>query len=311
MKLSTTTGLYQKTGNETVLKDLNEVLRVLREVGYEEIDLSFCFHKFPEYILRGDDWEKKIDELGETAVKLGISFYQCHLPFVPGCSPYRCPDFKEPGHAEYFDEMTRRAYIASGRLGVKWAVSHPRTYPEFNYENKATFEANHAWQDRFVELGIKNGTGTCVENMLPSLDRKFSAKYCEHYDQLIEYVDSFNDPMVGICWDTGHANQMQLDQTRAVKTMGKRIKTLHINDNCYGNADEHLLPYMGEIDWTGFINALVEVGYEGNLNYETGKITFQSWGEVQMDLVKMTYKNGLYLLDCYEKAMKAKERREN
>ena len=303
MKLSTTTGLYQKNGNSAELKDLNEVLRFLREVGYEEIDLSFCFQNRPEYILRGDDWEEKIDQLGETAARLGIYFYQCHLPFVPGCSPYTSPDFKKPGYAEYFDESTRRAYIACGRLGVKWAVAHPRSYPEFNYENKATLEANRAWQDKFVELGIKNGTGTAVENMLPSLDRKFASRYCQHYDQLIEYVDSFNDPMVGICWDTGHANQMQFDQVRALRAMGKRVKTLHINDNHYGNADEHLLPYMGEVDWPGVINTLIEIGYEGNLNYETGKVTFTSWGEVQMDLVKMTYKNGLYLQDCYEKAL--------
>lgn len=303
MKLSTTTGLCQKTGNSAELIDLNEVLRVLRAVGYEELDLSFCFQNRPEYILRGDDWEAKIDRLGETAAKLGIYFYQCHLPFVPGCSPYMCPDFKTPGYAEYFDEVTRRAYIACGKLDVKWAVAHPRTYPEFNYEIKATMEANHAWQDKFIELGIKNGTGTAVENMLPPLDRKFADRFCEHYDQLIDYVDSFNEPMVGICWDTGHANQMQFNQARALRAIGSRLKTLHINDNHYGHSDEHLLPYMGEVDWQGVIDALVEIGYAGNLNYETGKVTFNSWGDVQLDFVKMTYKNGLHLLDLYEKAL--------
>lgn len=303
MKLSTTTGVYQKSGNSGVLRDLNEVLTLLHEVGYEEVDLGFCTHNRPEYILRGDDWEQKIDQLGETAAKLGISFYQCHLPFIPGCSPYACADFKRPDYAGYFDECTRRAYIACGRLGVKWAVAHPRTYPEFNYENKASLKANHAWQDRFVELGIKNGTGAAIENMLPFLDRKLSVKYCEHYDQLIEYVDSFHDPMVGICWDTGHANQMQFNQGRALRAIGKRLKALHINDNYYGNRDEHLLPYMGEVDWPDVIDALAEIGYEGTLNYETQNVSNGAWGDAQKDLVKMVYQNGLYLLDCYEKAL--------
>lgn len=39
--------------------------------------------------------------------------------------------------------------------------------------------------------------------MLPSLDRQFSARYCEHYDEPIEYVDSFNDPMPGIAVAAG------------------------------------------------------------------------------------------------------------
>ena len=59
MKLSTTTGLYQQSGGTTALRNLNEVLRVLREVGYDTIDLSFCFQNKPDYILRGDDWEAK------------------------------------------------------------------------------------------------------------------------------------------------------------------------------------------------------------------------------------------------------------
>ena len=308
MKLAPTTGLYQQSGDTKALRDLNEVLRVLREVGYDTIDLSLCFQNKPDYILRGDDWEKKIDVLGNTAAELGIQFYQCHLPFVKGCCPSVCPDFKTPGYAEYFDECTRRAYIASGRLGVKWAVAHPRSYPEYNFETKASLEANHAWQDQYVELGIQNGVGTAIENMLPSLNREYASRYCQYYEQLIELVDSFRDPMVGICWDTGHANQMAYDQPRALRAIGSRLKALHINDNHYGNRDEHLLPYMGSVDWPGVINTLVEIGYQGSLNYETGKVTIGAYGAIQLELVKMTYRSGLYLLDCYHQALQAKER---
>lgn len=307
MKLSTTTGLYQQSGGTTALRDLNEVLRVLREVGFGTIDLSFCFQNKPDYILRGDGWEGEIDKLGETAAKLGIDFYQCHLPFVPGCSVLRCPDFQKPGYAEYFDECTRRSYVASGRLGVKWAVAHPRTYPEYNYETAASLEANHAWQDQYVELGIKMGVGTAFENMLPSLNRQFASRYCQYYDQLIELTDSYREPMVGICWDTGHANQMGFDQGRALRAMGSRLKTLHLNDNHYGSRDEHLLPYMGEVDWDAVIGALVEIGYGGSLNYETGKVAIGGSGDVQLELVKATYQNGLCLLKRYEEALRAKK----
>ena len=307
MKLSTTTGLCQQSWGTAALRDLNEVLQLLREVGYDTIDLSFCFQSKTDYILRGEDWERKIDELGDTAARLGIDFYQSHLPFIPGCSAARAPDFQKPGYAEYFAECTRRAYIASGRLGVKWAVAHPQTYPEYNYEEKATLEANRAWQDKYVELGIQMGVGTAIENMLPSLNRKLSARYCQHYDQLIELVDSFRDPMVGVCWDTGHANQMDLDQGRALRAIGGRLKTLHINDNHDGDRDEHLLPYMGEVDWPVVIQALVEIGYEGSLNYETGKVACGAGGEVQMELARATYQNGLCLLNAYHKALQEKK----
>lgn len=302
MKLSTTTGICQQRRGTDVLLDMNDALELIRAVGYDTVDLSFCFQNKPEYLLRGDDWEKKVDQVGETAARLGISFYQCHLPFVKTCSTLMSPDFKTPGYQEYFDECMRRAYLASGRLGVKWAVAHPRTYPELNYEDKPSLEANRAYLDSYVELGIGLGVGTAYENMLPSLDRKLASRYCQRTDQLVELVDSYHDPMVGACWDTGHANQMGLDQRQALRELGGRLKTLHINDNQYGTRDEHLLPYMGSVDWTAVIETLVEIDYQGSLNYETGKTSIQAAGEVQMNLIRMTYENGLYLLERYEQA---------
>ena len=307
MELSTTTGIYQLSGNTESLRDMNEVLRVLREIGYNTIDLSFCFHNKPDYLLRDDDWERKIDQVGETAAKLGITFYQSHLPFVKGCSTAVDPCFRKPDYQEYFDECTRRAYMASGRLGVRWAVAHPLTFPQYNFENKVTLEANRAYNDKFVELGMRYGTGTAFENMLPSLDRSMPFRYCQHYEQLIELVDSYADPQVGVCWDTGHANQMKLDQPRALRTIGSRLKTLHINDNHYGNRDEHLLPYMGTIDWDGVLDALVDIGYEGSMNYETGKVTIEAYGDIQLELVKMVYRNGEYLMKRYEQALQKRK----
>ncbi len=302
MKLSTTTGLYEKSGNTTDIRNINDILRILHEVGYDTFDLGFCPHEHPHFVLRGDDWEKKIDQIGETAAKLGVTFYQSHLPFVPGCCPSLYPKFKEPGFIEYFDEMTRRAYLASARLGVKWAVAHPRSYPEYNYESKASLEENRAWGDKYVELGIKLGVGTAMENMLPPLDRRqYSNRYCVHYEQLIDLVDSYNDSMVGICWDTGHANQTKCDQGRAMRAIGSRLRVLHINDNNYGFRDEHLLPFMGDVDWIAVLRALHEIHYQGTLNYETGKVAVGAYDEMQTDLAKACYQNGLRMLELYEK----------
>lgn len=302
MKLSATTGLYQESRGTKELRDMNEVLRVLHEVGYKVIDLSFCSQNAESYILRGDDWQKKIDEVGETAAKLGLEFYQCHMPFVKGCALAIAPDWKKPGYPEYFRECMRRASIANGMLGVKWAVYHPIYCPEQNYERKAALEANHAFYDEYIDLCIQNGTGVAYENMLPNLNGTHRVRYGTHYEDLIELIDSYQDPMVGACWDTGHANQMKFDQARALRAVGSRLKALHINDNFYGVRDEHLLPYMGTVDWQAVIDTLVEIGYTGTLNYETGQVTKKSTGEFQKELVRMTYRNGLYLLDMYEKA---------
>lgn len=306
MKVSAATGIYQQRGDSPIHRDLNEVITVLHDIGYDTFDLSLASLEQPEFILKGDDWEKKIDRLGNTAAKLGVTFFQSHLPFVPNCSMQAYPAFQTPGYRELFFEYTRRAYCASAMLGIKWTVLHPLTFPEHNYENKASMEGNHALYDSYVELGVKRGVGTAIENMVPPQGWKLGMIYCQHYEQLIELVDSFADPMVGICWDTGHANLSFLDQERALRTIGSRLKVLHINDN-HGMRDEHVLPYMGTVDWDALIRGLVEIGYDGALSYETGKTSANAYGSLQLEYVKMAYKNGLYLLEKYEKMMAEKQ----
>ena len=44
MKLSTTTGLCQQSWGTAALRDLNEVLQLLREVGYDTIEEQARLH---------------------------------------------------------------------------------------------------------------------------------------------------------------------------------------------------------------------------------------------------------------------------
>ncbi len=302
MKVTAATAHCQEIRGTKTQREMVEVFHLLHEAGFEGVDLSFAELQYDNFILKGDDWEKKIDELGETAAKLGLEIYQCHMPYVPGCAPGVSKDWAKPGYPEYFFESMRRAGIANGMLGIKWAVMHPIYCPEQNYERRAAMEANHAFYDSYIDLCIKNGTGVALENQLPSLKRQHPIRFATHYDELIELIDSYKDPMVQACWDTGHANQMKLEQGRAIRALGSRLKVLHLNDNFYGVRDEHLLPYMGSVNWQSVIDALVEVGYDGTVNYETGKVSKGATGDMQMELMRMSYRNACYLRSEIEKA---------
>lgn len=299
MKLSTATKSYEYRLGTSRLRDTCEVLTFLQDMGYEAVDLTFERIHNPEFMLCGDDWERKVASVAEKAEELGLEIYQCHAPYVPGGS---LRDYLKSGaqeELEYHLEILRRSMIAAGRLGVKWAVIHPLNFPELNFERRASLEENHRFFDEYVELGIQNGVGTAFENQLPSLNRRYPTRYCAHYEQLIDLVDSYHDPMVGICWDTGHANQMHFEQGRAIRTMGSRIKALHINDNHYGTRDEHLMPYMGEVDWPAVVSALTEVGYKGTLNYEC-KFTMGSDGEIQKEMIRGMYRNACLIRKMFE-----------
>lgn len=299
MDISTVTGIYVEGKSAPESMDENAALQKLYDIGFRAADVGLASLEHESYILRGDDWQQKVDKLGETAAKLGMNLFQCHLPFYPT----HLPRFRREGFPEYFDECMRRAYIAAGMLGIRWGVVHPRTYPEYNHESKACLEANRAYYDPFVELGIKHNVGTAMENLNPPMDRTLSTRYCQHYDQLIELVDSYHDPMVGICWDTGHANQNHFDQARALRAVGSRLRVLHLNDNHRGIRDEHLAPFMGEIDWQATMEALAEIGYSGALNLETGKVAkFLPKGPFRDAGVRLVFEAGKTLRAIFEQA---------
>lgn len=299
MKLSAATKAYERHGRGMPLRDLNEVLLFMRQVGYEAVDLTLETIYRPEFILAGEDWEKKVEHLAETAAKVGMEIYQCHTPNVSAGSLANCAHIKTEEDLAFFREMQRRTVLACAKLGIRWAVYHPLNFPELNFERQASLDGNRAFYDELVELAVQHGVGTAFENQLPFLDRKYPTRFCSHYEELLALVDSYNDPLVGICWDTGHANQMQFDQGRAIRAVGRHLKALHINDNHYGRRDEHLLPYMGEVDWAAVAGALREVGYNGTLNYEC-KFTMVADGEFQREMIRAMYRNGELLRDMIE-----------
>ena len=118
-------------------------------------------------------------------------------------------------------------------------------------------------------MAEKCGTGIAVENMVDFRDNR--RRYCGGSpDELLQLIERINDPDVGICLDTGHANIAGLACPELVRMFGPHLRATHINDNRGKYGDEHLLPYFGSIDWPGVMTALKEVGYGGDFSFEIG-----------------------------------------
>lgn len=302
MKVSILTGIAKRSVDFKGLRDMSDIITILHDCGYDTLDIGFTEQVLPDYILRGDDWQQKIDEAANTAAKLGVIFAQSHLPFIKKASMDIDPNWKKPGFPEYFEECMRRAYIASSMLGVPYGTTHPLTWLDAVGSPEIELQRNREYYDRFVELGIRYNVGTAFENMRPESPQwPFPARYCQNYGDLMQLVDSYDDPMVGVCWDTGHANHAGHDQGRALRVLGGRVKNLHLNDNHYNCRDEHQLPYMGTVDWESVLSALVDIGYSGVLNYEVGKICDNAPTPIQIEWIKTARSNAQHLLELYER----------
>ena len=66
---------------------------------------------------------------------------------------------------------------------------------------------------------------------------------------------------VGICMDFGHAHIMG-DVADAVETAAEHLIATHVHDNRRRD-DEHLVPYLGTINWDMALMTMQKIGYDG------------------------------------------------
>lgn len=85
----------------------------------------------------------------------------------------------------------------------------------------------------------------------------------------------------------------------ALLTMGKRIKVLHVHDNM-GVTDQHLAPYMGNINWEDFIQSMREIDYQGSFSFETFRVLQVFPQELAPSCIKLIADIGRYLVKRIE-----------
>ena len=108
-----------------------------------------------------------------------------------------------------------------------------------------------------AEYASSKGIVIAIENCGPLTDLEF----------LVEVVGALNLPNVGFNIDTGHAVLHGLDIADAIRLMGSRLMTTHLQDN-FGERDDHLPPGEGTIDWGPVFGAFREIGYTRTLMVE-------------------------------------------
>ncbi len=265
MLISANSGLYSaRPGKERFT--MLEALDFFHELGFEAFDINFSAtiyenhsKKTKEHILDGSNWRHNVAEVKNLAEKYGIQINTSHLPFFKYANPEAIPEY------DFFQDMVYRSLDAAALIGVKWTVVHTSANADdvYNYVKPLCMHAN------------PNGVGLAVENTIREMDATIEA-----VDKLKK--DGF---IIGMCYDTGHANVAGLNQKEAIHQLGDRLKMLHVHDN-FGK-DHHQPPFCGTINWTDVMEGLAEIGYTGDFNFETNS------GNLPESL---RYENGRYLI---------------
>lgn len=266
MKLSASHVIMGKNPATGGLYTPIECFSAMKTAGYDRVDVSFWSLCEPGAPLTRPDWEKTVEELALASEHTGLPVHQTHGNVLSG------EEWDDPStDMQAYSESVMRCIEGARRLGAAFMVLHPYNLAHAPlYDRAKNREACIKFLAPYIEEGRKKGVGIAIENMVDF--RRRHRRYCGgDIFELIELVDAINDPMVGICFDTGHGNISGMVPGEAIRAIGKRLVCTHINDNYASKGeDAHLLPYFGNIDWTRVMHALAEIGYDGDLAYEFG-----------------------------------------
>lgn len=253
MKLATTTedfSYYAKTNIQR--------LELLAEAGFKYVDLNqYTINDNPEIFL-SDDWRDNVKKLKEKAERLGLTFVQSHSP---GLNP-----FDEKNGYERVVELVKRSIEVCAILGIKNTVLHNGFIKEPSFTKDVFTEMNVKFFSEFYPLIEEYGINLLCEN---TTKKNMPDWYFPTTgEQMIDFIRAADHPLVHACWDTGHGN-CEGNQYEHLKTMGKELYALHINDNS-GRGDEHVIPYLGTVNMDDVMHGLIDAGYNGYFTFESG-----------------------------------------
>ena len=199
--------------------------------------------------------ESIVARIKENLDKAGLACAQVHLPFYDLTLPSTC-------HDDFVEAQMRGAFKAMTVLGAKWGAWHPVSAPECSHDRGVAMKANQEMLKRHLETAEKYGVGIAVENIFAPF---FSSEVEDH----IELIESMKSPLVGACWDFGHANLQESARGHAedFKMIVDKIKILHVNDN-HAREDRHLAPGFGTAKFDELLPILFDAGFEGYFNME-------------------------------------------
>ncbi len=272
MKISTQTDpLVPKLG-------LEKAMALISYGGFEAVDFGFDYSPLTSPMFR--EWDDRqfadyFKHAHKTAAENGIEIHQCHAPF-----PLKVYD---PEKDPVMLEAAVKSIYASAYMECPYIIIHPAMNPKFHYGNNydECLSTNVEFYSALVPALRDTGVSLCVENMWAcDVDTgKKIATTCSRAEWMVDMIDTLNGMHGGeiftACLDVGHCAISGSYAHDMVRTLGKRIHTLHVHDND-GYDDSHQLPGLGKINWLNFMNALKDVGYSGTFNFEAGNF-FGTW----------------------------------
>ncbi|TVS10521.1 MAG: sugar phosphate isomerase/epimerase [Planctomycetaceae bacterium] len=241
---------------------LEDCFRLAKDAGFDGVEINFA--------LDGEfSAESTPDELrgvGRLAEKVGIAISGvCSFLFWPYSMTHEDPERREQG-LQLARQMIQAAnlvgtedlLIVPGAVYVPWLDDVPPV-PSDVCHQRARQAIEH-----LLPLATKAGVYLNIENI-------FANGFLFSPEEMVNFVDQFDDPHVQVHFDTGNIMQYQFPE-HWIPILGKRIKNIHFKEWDQRTQEFTLHTFRtlldGTTNWPAVIEALDKIGYRGYLTFE-------------------------------------------
>lgn len=294
MKLSITSGAVcgvRENGQVRFLPHLG--IEQCARAGFDRMEYNLLAGPTADRLMARGNWREELFRLRQTLDENAMIVPYTHDAWFMMAQTVDASDvaFKE--------EMVRRSVEATCILGGKRMVVHAQSiYDSEGYNESKTWEYNRAFLSEIGELAARDGIGLDVENLFPVAGM---IEFSSRAEDLMNLMQTINDPTMGICWDLGHANMAKVDHMQALETVAPWLRLIHAADN-KATVDEHNIPGYGTVPWDAVMSKLKSIGYAGDLNLSVRTFAYPSIPKQRVRALEMLLGIGNDLIDMFDKA---------
>ena len=241
---------------------------ILKRSGFDAVDFSLESYKPEDEIYGGSDdaFESHFYDISKKAKEWELEISQTH----GRCVTYYPGDENRKIWADRVNALDLRATAA---LGAPCCVTHFLNCTRYGKQSPEFLHSETAGMyDKMVPYAEKYGVSIAMETFgAARINGERIRDFFADPKEFKYQFDRLNTKNKTICVDTGHTHEAESFWVPApeemIRILGKDISILHLHDNS-GHWDDHLLPGMGNINWSAVFDALDDIGYNGVYNFE-------------------------------------------